>query len=138
MRAERLTVSPVKGERSVTGKLTLDALSGVHRDVRSRKDGSVSLLSAEAEREIREAGGLCTDRFAANIVTRGLDYACLRKGARLRAGGCVLEILRVGKSCFETCPLAKRANACPLQKNCAFARVVTGGELNADDEIVFI
>lgn len=137
MRAERLTISPAKGERAAAGRLTLDPALGVFGDVRSGRDGSVSLLAGEAEREIREAGGLCTGRFDANVVTRGLDYARLGAGTRLRAGGCVLEILRVGKPCYEECVLAKDAATCPLQKNCAFARVVSGGEIRAGDGISF-
>jgi len=138
VRAERLTISPAKGERTAADKLTLDPARGVLGDVRSLRDGSISLLAGEAEREIREAGGLCTGRFAANVVTAGLDYARLKKGTRLRIGGCETEILRVGKPCYEECPLAKSAQTCPLQKNCAFACIVSGGELFKGDEIAFL
>lgn len=135
MRAERLTFAPEVGERVCVESLSLDERLGVAKDRRSAKDGSVSLLSGEAERQIRAADGLCTDRFSANILTGGLDYAALHEGTRLKIGEVELEINRVGKPCFENCMLAKQGETCPLPKNCAFARVLRGGVLRRYDEI---
>lgn len=135
MRAERLTIAPADGERRAAETLLLDVRLGVAGDRRSVKDGSVSLLSGEAEEVIRSLGGLCTDRFMGNIVTQGLDYKSLAPGDRLSAGGCELEITRVGKPCFEACALARSGEICPLPKSCAFARVLRGGEIRAGDEL---
>lgn len=135
MRAERLTRAPEGGERVSADMLVLDESLGVLDDRRSAKDGSVSLLSGEAEKRIRSAGGLCTDRFSANIVTVGLDYAILRAGSRLKIGETELEITRIGKPCFETCALMKRGETCPLPASCAFARVVRGGTIRTHDKI---
>lgn len=139
MRTERLTRAVEKGAREMVGKLTLDAEKGVLGDYKSEQDGSVSLLSCEAEREIRQSGGLCTKKFSANIVTSGLDYALLAEGTRLGAGdGCVLEITRVGKPCYDECAIHRENAECPLPKNCAFARVSRGGILRAGDEIYLL
>ncbi|HWQ06888.1 MAG TPA: MOSC domain-containing protein [Feifaniaceae bacterium] len=136
MRTERLTRAVEKGARDMVGKLTLDAEKGVLGDYKSEQDGSVSLLSVEAEREIRQSGGLCTKKFAANIVTSGLDYTLLSVGTRLGAGDtCVLEIERIGKPCYDDCPIHRESAECPLPKNCAFARIKQGGILRAGDEL---
>ena len=135
MRTQRLTCSQQSAPRETVASLLLDEHLGVVGDHKSAKDGSVSLLSGEAERQIRSLGGLCTARFAANIVTDGLDYASLSPGAQLIIGSCSLEITRVGKPCYEACALAQSGETCPLPQNCAFARVRCGGEIHTHDEI---
>jgi cyclic pyranopterin phosphate synthase len=136
MRIERLTIAPEGGKREAASSLLLETGLGVTGDRRSEKDGSVSLLSGEAEEEITRLGGLCAARFMANIVTRRLDYAALSTGDRLAAGQAELEITRIGKRCFEECALARSGGRCPLTTNCAFARVLRGGEIRAGDEII--
>ena len=135
MRAERLTRAPEDGGRVEENALTLDERLGVINDRKSAKDGSLSLLSGEAEESIRAAGGLCTGRFAANILTSGLDYASLRAGARLAIGKAELEIIRVGKPCFGECALFQQGEQCPLPTSCAFARVLRGGIICTFDGI---
>ena len=137
MRAERLTRAPEAGGRVVVDKLELDEKLGVAGDSKSAKNGSVSLLSSEAEADIRQAGGLCTARFAANILTSGLDYARLSAGARLTIGAAELEITRVGKSCYEACALNRLGETCALPGSCAFARVLRGGVIYAGDELEY-
>jgi len=137
MRAERLTRAPEGGERITVDSLELNGRTGVAGDCRSAKDGSVSLLSGEAEASVRGLGGLCTERFQGNILTNGLDYSHLHAGARLQIGESELEITRVGKSCFEVCALVKRSETCPLPGNCAFARVLRGGVIHTGDEIEY-
>ena len=135
MRAARLTIAPEGGGRVEVQSLTLLLDVGVAGDRHSAKDGSVSLLSGEAEESIRKMGGLCTGRFQANIVTSGLDYATLREGTRLMVGPCALEITRVGKPCYDVCSLQQSGQTCPLPKSCAFARVSLGGTIQVGDEL---
>ncbi|NLI53367.1 MAG: MOSC domain-containing protein [Clostridiales bacterium] len=137
MRAERLTLAPESGGRETVEALVLESQTGVAGDRKSAKDGSVSLLSGEAEERIRGLGGLCTGRFLANVVTRGLDYAALETGGRLTVGACELELVRVGKPCYEVCMLAQSGERCPLPKSCAFARVIRGGTVHRDDEMTY-
>ena len=138
MRAARLTLAPQGGECVETESLTLTPEAGVAGDRKSAKDGSVSLLSGEAEESIRSMGGLCTDRFQANIVTQGLDYANLRLGTRLTIGCCELEITRVGKPCYDACLLQQDGKICPLPKSCAFASVISGGVIHTNDELILL
>lgn len=135
MRVERLTIHPDGGARETVETLTLDPLRGVSGDRKSARDGLAGLASAEAERTARELGGLCAARFAANVSTDGLDYALLCAGTRLAIGDCEVEIVRVGKKCFDECPLVRAQTRCPLPKNCAFARVTKGGAVAAGDAI---
>lgn len=138
MRTHRLTRAPQDALRVSVDALLLDEQHGVTGDHKSAKDGSVSLLSREAEEQIRELGGLCTAKFAANIVTEGLDYTQLSIGSRLAIGLCEIEITRVGKPCYEACAIAQSGETCPLPKNCAFARVLRGGELRINDKISIV
>ena len=135
MRTQRLTRAPEGAPRETVESLLLDEHLGVIGDLRSAKDGSVSLLSGEAEERIRTLGGLCTAKFAANIVTAELDYAELAAGTVLSIGSAMLEITRVGKPCYEACEIAQSGESCELPKNCAFARVLCGGEIRTNEEI---
>ena len=135
MRTHRLTRALQDAPRESVDTLTLDIRLGVIGDCKSEKDGSASLLAREAEEQIRELSGLCTAKFAANIVTEGLDYTLLSVGTRLAIGISEIEITRVGKPCYEACAIAQSGETCPLPKNCAFARVLRGGEIHVHDEI---
>ena len=136
MRTQRLTHAPQGAPREIVASLLLDEHFGVVGDYKSAKDGSVSLLSGEAEERIRSLGGLCTAKFAANIVTEGLDYAELATGTRLVIDSAILEITRVGKPCYEACATVQSGETCPLPKNCAFARVLRGGEIHTQNQIL--
>ena len=136
MRTQRLTRAPQDAPRETVESLLLDEQLGVIGDHKSAKDGSVSLLSGETEESIRTLGGLCTAKFAANIVTEGLDYAELAVGTILSIDSALLEITRVGKPCYEACAIAQTGETCELPKNCAFARVLRGGEIHIHDTIL--
>lgn len=136
MRIARLTRAREHAARERVDALELDERLGVIGDCKSEKDGSVSLLSGEAEDEIAKIGGLCTAKFAANIVTNGLDYRLITAGDRLTVGNCELRLTRVGKRCYEACPIAQTGRICPLPENCAFAQVTRGGVIQVDDEIM--
>lgn len=135
MRTHRLTRAPKDAPRETVNSLQLDERFGVIGDHKSEKDCSVSLLSREAEEQIRSLGGLCTAKFAANIVTDGLDFSRLTVGTRLNIGACELTLTHVGKPCYEDCDIIKRGETCPIPQNCAFARVTRDGEIQNNDEI---
>ena len=135
MRVNRLTLAGQDRPRESVNALELEEMRGVLGDHKSEKDGSVSLLSGEVEQEISSLGGLCNAKFAANIVTEGLDFTQLSQGMRVKIAGAELEITRVGKHCYEACEMLQAGDTCPLPTNCAFARVTRGGEIHAGDEI---
>ena len=135
MRVDRLTRAGQDRAREETDTLQLRERFGVVGDHKSEKDGSVSLLSGEAEAKIRKSGGICAAKFAANIVTQGLDYALFAQGTRIKIADAELQITRVGKPCYEACEMLQSGESCPLPTNCAFAQVTRGGRIYKSDEI---
>lgn len=93
----------------------------------------LSLADGAALRAAREAGGLCSARFEANLHTEGLDYHALRVGERLTAGEALLEITQTDKRCFAECALYREGRRCQLPGNVAFARVLRGGAIHKGD-----
>lgn len=105
-----------------------DAVSG-------REDRQLSLLAGELLPGLRELDGLCTRKFQPNLVTQGVDYAALHPGVTLRIGQARIEITAQGKRCFDECPFRQRGERCPLPNNCAFGRVLAGGDIAVGDVI---
>lgn len=103
-----------------------------------KADRELSLLAGELLPGLRALGGLCTERFDADLRTEGLDYATLRAGDRLRLGEATLVLTAVGKRCFDECPLRQRGERCPLPRGCAFARVERGGAIALGDEVALV
>lgn len=66
--------------------------------------------------------GLCTKKFHADIVTKDIDYAKLHVGEIMTIENTNIEIQRVGKPCFEECPIENKP--CELSRNVAFGRIV--------------
>lgn len=140
MKAASITdirISIEKGVYKSVAEGSLVAGRGLAGDAFAKPgERQLSLLMGEREKEIRAAGGLCTARYNANLVTTGLDYAALQPGDRLRAGACLLEVAAVGKRCFpDDCPLRKRGETCALPVSAAFAKVLEGGALRAGDAV---
>jgi MOSC domain-containing protein YiiM len=95
----------------------------------------VSLVASEALEALShlEGTGLCLEKYAANLITKDLDYSLLRPGDRLVAGSAVLELTEVGKPCHYECALFQQKSVCPLTTMSAFAVVVTGGRIQTGD-----
>ncbi len=111
---------------------SLDGMFFAQADAGERQ---VSLMMGEAEEVVRAAGGLCTARFHADIVTAGLSFSELTPGTRLGIGGCTLSITSVGKRCFDECPIRAVGTSCALPDACAFARVTDSGRAAPGDPI---
>lgn len=82
------------------------------------KHGGISLMAAEIVEEVKTLNGLCTKKFHADILTHGIDYKALKEGDVIEADGKAVKITRVGKPCFDECPLEKKP--CILNGNVAF------------------
>jgi molybdopterin adenylyltransferase len=120
-----LCVRPARGERLSLDQAALIAGKGLKGDRSSGGDRQVSLIAQEALEEAGSYGGLCTGRYSANIVTRGLDYAALKTGDILCIDDCIVGLSEMGKPCHQACP--KIEEGCPLPGACAFGRVIRGG-----------
>ncbi|MEZ4508190.1 MAG: hypothetical protein R2881_00610 [Eubacteriales bacterium] len=84
MRTHRLTRAPNGAPRETVSSLQLDERLGVVGDHKSEKDGSVSLLSREAEEQIRSLGGLCTAKCGKHRHRRArlLAFDCRSEAPR--------------------------------------------------------
>ena len=91
----------------------------------------ISLADGAAIQAARKLPGLCTQRFNADLITEGLDYSSLSSGSRLIIGDAELEISAAGKRCFDECVIHQGGNVCPLPSHCAFASVISGGQIRA-------
>ncbi|NOY13310.1 MAG: MOSC domain-containing protein [Deltaproteobacteria bacterium] len=96
----------------------------------------VSLLAKESIDKMR-ALGLDVDNgdFAENLTTEGIDLPGLPIGTRLQLGECLLEVTQIGKECHTRCAIYYQAGDCVMPKEGIFARVLTGGTVQAGESI---
>jgi len=119
-------------------EVTLRADFGVEED---RHGGSrsrqVSLLEAEVLEALREMGmAVAPGVLGENITTRGLRYADLRPGDRLRAGAAVvLEVMEPRTPCKTLTPVDARLPQAIEGRAGLLCRVAAGGVLRPGDGI---
>jgi MOSC domain-containing protein YiiM len=87
---------------------------------------------------LRSGPTLKNGAFAENIITRGIDLLKVPVGQQLAFGqGVVLEITQIGKECHnDGCAIKKATGDCIMPKEGLFARVIKGGTISVNDEIV--
>lgn len=97
----------------------------------------VSLMASEALNSLEplKGAGLCLKKYAANLITTGLDYANLKPGDQLAVGEAVIELREVGKHCFFECVLFQQKSVCPLTTMSAFAEVIRSGQISIGDAV---
>jgi MOSC domain-containing protein YiiM len=100
----------------------------------------VSLLAKESIEKIRAKGlDVQYGDFAENLTTEGIDLPSLPLGTRLKIGGSVLlEVTQIGKVCHDRCNIFYTVGDCVMPKEGIFAKVIVGGEVQADDRIEII
>lgn len=101
----------------------------------------VSLLAFESIKRFEKEIGrdLECGEFAENITTAGIELHKLKPLDMLEIGECQLEITQIGKTCHgSSCDIFKATGDCVMPKEGIFGRVVRGGEVRANDEIVHI
>lgn len=99
----------------------------------------VSLLAGESIDQVKEIlPTLKNGSFAENIITRGIDLVALQIGDRLQVGTqVVLEITQIGKECHNSgCAIKKLTGDCIMPKEGVFSKVIKGGTVQAQDEII--
>ncbi len=99
----------------------------------------ISLLAGESIDTVKETLPTLKDgAFAENIITRDIDLTLLQIGDQLQMGAEVqLEITQIGKECHNSgCAIKKATGDCIMPKEGLFAKVISGGTLQAGDEIV--
>ena len=100
----------------------------------------VSLLADESVDKMRQMGldFLKPGIFAENITTQGIELKTLPIGARLRIGGTVQEVSRIGKECHTGCAIKQQTGTCVMPTEGIFTRVIEGGVVRPGDEIVLL
>ncbi|MFH0896122.1 MAG: molybdenum cofactor synthesis domain-containing protein [Bacteroidota bacterium] len=110
-----------------------DAHSGPwHRQVSLLANESVEKFSKEANRKI------AFGEFAENITTSGIVLHTSKPLDRIAIGDVILEVTQIGKECHGTsCAIFREVGNCVMPKEGIFCRVITGGKIKAEDELIF-
>ncbi len=97
----------------------------------------VSLLDLASIDDLRQKGAdISPGDFAENLTVEGVDLSTLRVGQKLRVGGLVdLEVTQLGKRCHGRCRIFEKLGDCIMPRQGVFARVLTGGRIQAGDTI---
>lgn len=112
-----------------------DGLAGdAHRGVPGR---GVSLLDIESiEAFARDSGiGVGPGSFGENLTTVGIDLAEVGPGDRITAGGALLEVTAIGKTCHgDGCAIFRKVGRCVMPSRGVFCRVIRGGAIAPGSE----
>jgi len=75
--------------------------------------------------------------FAENITTEFIDIPNLQPGMRIKIGTeTELEITQIGKECHTRCSIYYKAGDCVMPREGIFAKVIKGGEIKINDDIL--
>ena len=137
---QAICVSEKKGERKTpvdaTTLVTNHGIQGdAHAGVWHRQ---VSLLAASDVDTMRAKGlpDLKAGDFAENVVLSGIDLSALGLGSRLRLGAEVeISLTQIGKVCHTRCAIYHQTGDCIMPRRGVFARVLSGGMINVNDEV---
>jgi MOSC domain-containing protein YiiM len=137
-----VNISQTKGsQKQNVGKAQILKGFGIQDDAHGGQwHRQVSLLARESIEKIRELGvdAGCGD-FAENITTSGLDLVNLPVGTHLQIGpSAILEVTQIGKECHTRCSIYYQAGTCVMPEEGIFARVLSGGPIQAGDIIEVI
>ncbi|MBE0500279.1 MAG: MOSC domain-containing protein [Desulfuromonadales bacterium] len=134
-------ISEKKGERktpvaSVELRIEHGLIGDAHAGDWHRQ---VSLLAHESIEKM-QAMGLDVDSgdFAENLTTRGIELFTLPIGTRLKVGVTLLEVTQIGKECHARCNIFYQAGDCVMPKEGIFARVISGGTVQAGDSVLIV
>ena len=115
---------------------------GIEDDAHAGKwHRQISLLAGESIDNVKEIlPTLKNGAFAENIITRGIDLLKVPVGQQLAfVQGVVLEITQIGKECHnDGCVIKKATGDCIMPREGLFAKVIKGGTISVNDEIVTI
>jgi cyclic pyranopterin monophosphate synthase len=122
-------------------KINLIENFGLEGDAHAGKwHRQVSLLAVESIDKMKKNGidNLDFGVFAENITTEGIELFTLPIGTKLKIGETILEVTQIGKECHHGCEIRNLVGDCVMPREGIFARVLTGGEIKAEDGIAII
>jgi MOSC domain-containing protein YiiM len=122
--------APVEG-----GLLIVD--HGLESDAHAgRWHRQVSLLDYGKVLAFNQRGGQVSHGdFGENILVAGLDLRSLPVGSKLKVGPATVEVTQIGKECHSHCQIYDRVGDCIMPREGIFAKVLSGGEVRAGDEV---
>lgn len=98
----------------------------------------VSLLAQESIDKMKAKGvqGLCSGKFAENLTTEGIVLYELPVGTKFRVGEVLMEVTQIGKECHQGCAIRNQVGDCIMPREGIFAKVLKGGWIKPEDQIV--
>ncbi len=102
----------------------------------------ISLLADESITRFKDVLGRDIEygEFAENITTKGLVLFEMIPGDIIKIGKeVVMQVTQIGKKCHgDGCAIFTAAGRCVMPKEGIFCKVITNGNITADDEIVYL
>ena len=101
----------------------------------------ISLLSVDSVNKMQKhlTFTLKPGAFAENIlIDSGIVLFELKIGQRIQVGGCLLEVTQIGKECHADCEIRKITGDCVMPREGIFTKVIVGGIIKPNDEILLI
>ena len=127
--------SPVEKIELIETGIKSDAHAGKwHRQVSLLADESITRFKDVLGRDI-EYG-----EFAENITTKGLVLFEMKPGDIIKIGKeVVLELTQIGKKCHgDGCAIFSAVGKCVMPKEGIFCKVISHGDIKANDEIIYL
>lgn len=135
-----INVSKKKGvSKKPVNKVELVKNYGVKGDAHFEKGSrrQVSLLSTFSIDKMKKKGlKIKNGDFGENLIIRDVPLVNLPPGTKIKCHEGVLEITRIGKECNNQCWIYKKIGDCVMPTEGVFARVIKGGVLKTEEEII--
>jgi cyclic pyranopterin phosphate synthase len=103
-----------------------------HRQVSFLSQEAVELMAEKIIKQGKKIP-LTPGIFAENILTRGIDWASVKVGARITINEVELEVTQIGKTCHSGCAIFKIVGDCIMPRQGIFTKVLKGGVIRAGD-----
>lgn len=102
----------------------------------------VSLLADESINRFKDVLGRDIEygEFAENITTKGLVLYKMLPGDIIKIGeNVVMEVTQIGKKCHgDGCAIYSAVGKCVMPKEGIFCKVISNGNISAEDEIIYL
>ena len=76
--------------------------------------------------------------FGENILTLGIELVSIPIGTGLKVGEAELEVTQIGKQCHNECEIKKQVGKCVMPTEGIFAKVIKGGDIRPNDDIIIL
>ncbi len=113
---------------------------GIESDAHSGENSprQISILSTLSIEKIRRKGlNVKYGEFGENLTIKDIPIYEIPIGTKIRCGNEVmLEVTQIGKECINRCTIYKQVGDCVMPREGVFAKVLKGGTLRVNEDIV--